>query len=603
MHLGEHVHGDKVNTAARIYPLAEPGGICLSEDIFRQIQNQMEMPLVKLGKAELKNIQVPMAIYRMVMPWEKKRLPWSEQLRFKFRQKRGQQAALMVKTLLIAAILILAGLYVWQWMEGKKEDATVKSKKETSQAVSTHETLSLDKHRIAVLPFTNMSADAENEYFSDGMTEEMISQLSKMSGLRVIARTSVMQYKGKGKSIADIGRELNVGTVLEGSVRKAENQVRITTQLIDVQSQEYLWSQDYNRELKGVFAIQSDIAQRVAGALKVELLAGEKQRIEKKGTENLEAYNLYLKGIYYWNKHTKKDLQKSVEHFNQAIEKDPSYALAYAWLSEAYTTAIRSAYLPAKEFYPKAKVIAEKALQIDDTLSLAYVNLGKVRMYYDFDWLGAEKNYKRALSLNPNDAIAHALYGEYLTYRERVEEAITESKRVQELDPVSIIQATNPGRTLVLTRQYDLAIEHLQKVVEMDPNHFYPRFWLGNAYEGKGMYEEAISELRKAVDLSGGHAWVTAALGFAYAMSGKRDEALKVLEELKARSKQEYIPPGILSWVYAGLGEKDQVLDLLEQVYEERMDEMLMYLKIIPAFDFLRSDPRFIELMRKVGFE
>jgi TolB-like protein/class 3 adenylate cyclase len=296
VHLGAYVHGDKVNITARIQPLAEPGGICLSEDMARQIQNQIEVPIVKLGRGELKNIQVPVNIYKVVMPWEKKRLPWSERLKFKLRQKKAQQIALVVKTLLISAILILAGLSIWQWMEGKKEDVIVKSKKETSQAISpssSQETLSLDKHRIAVLPFVNISADEKDEYFSEGMTEEIISQLSKISGLEVIARTSVMKYKGKDKDIAEISQALKVGTVLESSVRKAADKLRITVQLINTQNQAHLWAQTYDRELKDVFAIQSDIAQKVAEALKVQLLAGEKQRIEKKGTESLEAYNLY----------------------------------------------------------------------------------------------------------------------------------------------------------------------------------------------------------------------------------------------------------------------------------------------------------------------
>jgi TolB-like protein/class 3 adenylate cyclase/Tfp pilus assembly protein PilF len=538
VHMGENVHGDKVNIAARIMPLAEPGGICISEDMARQIQNQSEIPVLKLGKGELKNIALPMQIYRIVLPWEKRRLAISEQLRFNLQRKRIRRFVLgFLAVFVFIPIFVLVGWYtaiLWQGTKEKKGHTATITKQEAPQEV-----IPLDKHRIAILPFVNLSADAENEYFSDGMTEELISQLSKISRLEVIARTSVMKYKGKEKDIAEIGRELKVGTVLEGSVRKAENQVRITVQLINVQNQAHLWSQDYDRELKGIFTIQSNIAQRVAEALQVQLLAGEKQRIEKKGTENLEGYNLYLKGRYYLSKQTREGLKKSIEYFTQAIEKDPAYALAYAGIADSYTLLGLWTYLPIKEVAPKAKAAAQKSLELDATLAEAYTPLAVIKMLYDWDWPGAEREFKRALAFNLGYAMAHTDYPIYFMYMGRHDEAIAEIQRAQELDPLSLSINTLAATILTNARRFDQAIEQAQKIIEMDPNFFVGHYWLAYAYMGKGMYEEAITEYKKAIDLSGGTVWPIALLGHTYGRLGRRDEALQVLNELQERSKRE----------------------------------------------------------------
>jgi TolB-like protein/Flp pilus assembly protein TadD len=549
VHVGSHVHGDKVNIAARIQPLVEPEGICISEDMARQIQNQIELPVVKLGKGELKNIQVPMDVYRVVMPWEKPSSEFSERLRFKLRQKRGQQAVLVVKALCIFTLFILEGLYIWQQMGEKRRDVTMESNLGTGlKPAPTQEVISLDKHRVAVLPFTNISHNPEDKYFADGMTEEMISHLSKIRDLRVIARTSVMAYKGTNKRIDEIGRELKVGTILEGSVRKAENQVRITAQLSDVESQVHHWSEDYDREMKGVFTIQSDIAKRVAEALKATLMAGEKKQIEKKGTENLEAYNLYLKGLYQMNKMTKEGLEKALEYFQQAIEKDPTYARAYAGIAFSYNWLGFLGYLSPKEAYPRSEAWVKKALEMDDTLAEAHTLLGALRTDYYWDWSGAESAFKQAIQLNPNYATAHDRYGYYyLSLMGRHDEAIAEMKRAQELDPVSLLVSSDLGWAFFWAQQYDQAIEQQRKTLEMDPN-FYDSYWcLGFTYGFKGMYEEAIGAFQRMVDLTGGYSGVVADLGWAYAASGRRDKALKVLDELKERSKQEYVHPDLFA--------------------------------------------------------
>jgi TolB-like protein len=492
--------------------------------------------------------------------------------------------------------------------EEKKEARTesparqVAKTPERSISAAISEMTFLDKTRIAVLPFLNMSRDEENEYFSDGMTEELISKLSKIASLKVIARTSVMTYKGKGKKIDEIGWELRVGTILEGSVRKAGDKLRIAIQLIDVQSQEHLWSQDYARELKDVFAIQSDVAQNVAEALKVQLLAGEKQRIEKKGTESLEAYNLYLKSRYYWDKRNKETLKKGIEYFEQAIEKDPNYAQAYVGLADSYSISGAYGFLPSKEVFPKAKVAAMKALERDDTLAEAHASLGYARYYDDWDWSEAEKEFKRALELNPNSAISHYWYSTYLSAMVRLDEGIAEAKRAQELDPLSLVVNASVGWSFWAARQYDQAIEQFQKALEIDQNYFDAYNGLGLSYIEKGMYEEAITAAQKAINSSRGHPGTVGFLGYIYGMSGKKVEAQKLIDGLKERSKEEYVSPLAFAWIYIGLGEKDQAFEWLQKAYEAR-SPFLIRIKVVPFYDSLRSDPRFTELLKKVGLE
>lgn len=461
---------------------------------------------------------------------------------------------------------------------------------------------SLDRHRIAVLPFEDFSPDPEGEYFADGMTEELISTLSRIGGLRVIARTSMMQYKGADKTAAEIGRELKVGSVLEGSVRKTENTVRINVKLINTQSQELLWSQDYDRELKDVFVIQSDIAQQVAEALKMQLMVGEKQRIEKKVTTSLEAYTLYLKGRYYWNQMTGEGLKKSIEYFEQALEKDPSYALTYAGLADTYGLLGYWGYLPANDAYPKAKAAAMKALEIDSTLAEAHTSLAWIKLIYDWDWPGSESAFRLALIHNPSYATAHYWYALYLAATGQLDAAIAEIKRAQELDPLSLIINTSVGFIFYLARQYDPAIEHLQKAIEMDPNFVWARFDLGHVYLEKKMYEEAIAEFQKEMDLTGGGPVAIGNLGYAYAVSGRKSEAQKMLDTLKEKANQGYVPFGAFAWLCIGLGEKDQAFEWLQKAYEER-SSYLLYLKVQPLYDNLRADPRFTELLKKMGLE
>jgi tetratricopeptide (TPR) repeat protein len=413
-----------------------------------------------------------------------------------------------------------------------------------------------------------------------------------------------MTYKGKDKKIDEIGRELRVDAVLEGSVRKAENQVRVTAQLIDVANQGHLWSQDYDRELKGVFAIQSDIAKSVAQALKVKLGPGERQQIEKKRTDNPEAHELYLRGLYHFNKQTQEGIAKSIEYYEQAITKDPSYSEAYAWLAYAHETQGWYGLAPEKEAFPKAKAMALKAVERDSSYAMALAVLGDMTVL-DWDWSRAESLYQRSLSLSPNSAVIHDLYSiTYLSPMGRHEEAIAEEKRAVELDPLSAIYPQDLGWVLQLARQYDASIEQFQKALQLESSMTNVSRGLGESYAYKGMYGKSIEAMQNSVKFADGSPFALASLGWAYGVAGKKDEALKVLDTLKQKAKLEPVTASDFARVYLGLGDKEQALFWLEKAYEERSGVwVLVYAKHIPFFDRLRAEPRFKQLLKKIGLD
>jgi serine/threonine-protein kinase len=461
-----------------------------------------------------------------------------------------------------------------------------------------------DKYRIAVLPLVNISSDEGDEYFSEGMTEELISTLSKVNHFRVIARTSVMRYKGGTQDITAIGRELQVGTILEGSVRKADSKLRITVQLIDVRSQEPLWSRDYDRELDDVFAIQNDIAQRVAEALRMELPVEEKSRIEKPATENFEAYTAFLQGRFFWNKRTPADLQKSIPHFEQAIAHDSSYARAYAGLADAYAVLGTVEYggLPAHEARSQARAAAMKALALDEQCAEAHAALANVLFTYEWNWPEAEREFRRALVLNPNDAVTRHLYAHYLAARGRLDEARFEIEQARALDPLSLIINTAAGMIFYFRRQPEQALAQLHKTLEMDPGFVPAVLQLGAVYAHERRFDEAIAAFQKGVALTGERPIKLALLGYAHGASGRRSEALALLAKLRQSPAQLPASPVHFVLVYLGLGENDKVFEWLEKAYEQRSN-YLVYLKVEPLLDGLRSDSRFVALLRKMELE
>jgi serine/threonine-protein kinase len=451
---------------------------------------------------------------------------------------------------------------------------------------------------IAVLPFTNIAADSSTEYLSDGITESIINSLSRLPKMRVMARSTVFSYKGREVDPRRVGRDLGVEAVLMGRVTQRADLLIIQADLVNVADGSLLWGEQYNRKFTDIFTVQDEIAKEVSDKLRLRLSGEEKQQLAKRYTENTEAYQLYLKGRYYWNKRTEESLKQAIDYFNQAIALDPSYALAYAGVADCYQILPFYSELPAKEACPKARAAAQKALEIDTTLAEAHAVLAMVKWDYDWDFAGAEREFKKSLELNPNYASVHQWYAEYLATMGRHEEAIAEAKLAREIDPLSLIINTVEGFILYLAREHDLAIEKLQKTLEMDSNFARAHLYLGQAYVEKKRYDEAIEEFQKAATLSGDSAETLALLAYANAMSGRKGEAQKIVSEL---SNRKSAPPYWVALAHTALKEKDQALVRLEDAYESRY-LWLVFFNVDPKFDSLRSDPRFAELVRRVGF-
>ncbi|HYM10824.1 MAG TPA: tetratricopeptide repeat protein, partial [Bryobacterales bacterium] len=459
-----------------------------------------------------------------------------------------------------------------------------------------------DISSIAALPFVNMSADPANEYFSDGLTEELINALARVEGLRVAARTSAFQFKGKNYDIREIGRLLNVGAVLEGSVRKEGNRLRVTAQLNSVADGFHLWSETYDREMKQVFAIQEDISQAIVKTLQIEAARNRKPLV-KHYTENPEAHDLYLRGRYFWNKRGEQGIQKGIEYFRRAIEKDPDYASAYTGLADAWASlgfSFDAGTISPTEAVPQAKAAASKALALDDRLAEAHISMAFVRFLYDWDWAKAEKEFQRALQLDPDYAHAHHWYSHYLLAMGRAGESLEESKRALELEPLDAILNTHLGWHYLYSHQYDQAIEHLRHALEIDPGYFHSQREIGRAYAQKGMYREAIAALHKALRHAKEDGFALASLGYTYAAAGQRDDAQRLLDEMQQLGRRRYISPYFPAAIYAGLGENGRALDQLDKACQERADA-LVYLRVEPMFGGLHADPRFAGLLKTIG--
>jgi len=542
IHLGDVVEsqgdisGDAVNVASRIESLADSGGVCLTRQVYDQVQNKFELPLISLGTRLLKNVSSSMEVYKMVMPWD-------------------------------ATVAALSG----------RRDAS----------------------RIAILPFANISPDPADEYFSDGMTDEQIAVLSKIGGLRVVARTSVMRFKGEKATANRIGQELKVGSLIEGSVRKSKDQVRITVQLVDTESEEQLWTETYNRNLQDIFSVQSDIAQQVAKALEVRLGVRENSALRREQTQNPEAYSFYLKGRHRWNLRSENEINRAIKYFEEAIGRDPGYALAYAGLADCYSILGYYAFRRPVAVYPRAKELAEKALSLNESIAEPHASLGEVLMQYFFDWKKAGSELDRALELNPSYATAHFWRATHHMALGRTDDSLTQVRKAVELDPLSMIILTDAARNLYLARRYDEAINQYQRSLDVDPNFPIAHKGLAEVYAQIGKYDEAVSEIERAIALSGRSIFILDDLGYIYARAGKREDARKVLEDLDRLANDEYVPSYGRAVICAALGNKEDAMNWLEKAYDER--NFLVYLKVDPAFDTLRKEERFLSLLDKMG--
>jgi TolB-like protein/DNA-binding winged helix-turn-helix (wHTH) protein/Tfp pilus assembly protein PilF len=454
---------------------------------------------------------------------------------------------------------------------------------------------------LVVLPFENLSADKDQAYFADGMTDELIAHLAKIRSLRVISRTSSMEYKGTHKTLSQIARDLNVDSVVEGTVLRSGDRVRITAELVQVATDRHLWAETYESQLGDILTLQSHVASAIVNEIRVKLTPEDQVRLATTRPVSTQSYEDYLKGRFYWNKRSQEGLTKAIDYFQLAIENDPNYALAYAGLADCYSI-IGSAIVgtvPASEVAPKARAAALKSLELDNTLAEAQTSLATVRFNYDWDWNAAASGFRRAVELNPSYATAYQRNSLYLMSMGRTSESIAEMNRAHDLDPLSISMNFSLGWRLYMAREYDQAIEQLRNSIDMDPDFVLPHLVLGQAYEQKRAFDQAIAELRRAADISQNSPPAIAALARTYALSGRTAEARNLLDQLMQQSKRQYVSPFYVAIVYAGLGEHEQALDWLEKAYGDRSNA-IVFLKVDPQLDTLRASPRFHELQRKL---
>ena len=542
IHLGDVVEsqgdisGDAVNVASRIEPLAEEGGVCLTRQVYDQVLNKFELALESLGPKSLKSVSVPIDVYKVVMPWE------------------AERAVLPAE---------------------------------------------LDKKRVAVLPFANMSPDPNDEYFADGLTEEIITSLSGVKELTVIARTSVMKYRASPKGVSDIGRELKVAALIEGSVRKAGNRVRITAQLIDARTEGHIWAQNYDKQLDDIFDVQSEIAERVAKELRVQLIDSEKRRLQKKPTTSTEAYTLYLKGRYQLNKRSKESIERALEYFKLALDSDPEYALAYVGISDWYSLYSSFGYIEPTVAHDRAKEAAIKAIDLDDALGEAHLSLAFSTMT-DWDWARSGHEYTRALELNPSDPTAHRWHAHFLFFQKRYQQAMDELDLALQLDPQSALVSLNIAEGLFIMKEYDRAIQQYLKTLATEPDHVPTLLSFVFAAADRGMFEDALRAQSRLTQLKFPESRTNIFLAYILALQGRGDEARTFMNRLTVRPPAEYVPPEELAAVHVALGDKQAAFELLTKAIDGHSDGVVA-LKYSPRFDLLRSDGRFSLLLSKMN--
>jgi serine/threonine protein kinase/Tfp pilus assembly protein PilF len=544
---------------------------CLEKEKDKRYQNAREV------RSGLENIEKGIPATDKEVP--KRKSITSKEITLTFGLKK-----LFVPTVIFLTIVAI-GVIVWRLLP-QKESLPLLS----------------GKPSLAVLPFEDLSPQKDQEYLCDGMTDEIIAKLSALEGWKVISRTSVMRFKKKDIDIREIGQELDVTTILEGTVRKEKDDIRVTAQLVNVRDRFQIWSNTYNQKLEKIFDIQSNIAEKIAEALKTKLSPEEGTRLKKRPTESFQAHSLYLQGRWFWSKRTEEDLRKAIEYFEKALKEDPNYAKAYAGLADTYAVIPFFSSIQPKQAYGKAKEAVLKSLEIDNTIAEAYTSLAAIKEQIEFDWEGAYKDHKRALELNPGYATAHHWYAIHLICRGLHDEALAEITKAHELDPLSFIINNYIGEILYWSQRYDQASDQFEKTLELFPNNAEAHVRLGMVYLELGKLEDAIVEVQKAINITEGFLDHTARLGYAYAVYGRRDDAIRIINELKNQMKQKYISPYLIAAIYSALNERDFAFQWLDKAYETRYVNVI-FLKVDPIFDNFRSDQRFNTMLKKMNLD
>jgi TolB-like protein/class 3 adenylate cyclase len=589
-----NIAGAGINVAQRVMDCGDGGHILLSKRVAEDLEQyrQWRPYLHELGECEVKHgARVSLVnLYRDEVG--NPAIP--EKLK---KERETTPAAPSVKPaklrkplLLTGAILVTSALVIGFWAFSHRH----------SQKVAN--ALSSPEKRIAVLPFKPLVPENRDQVLELGMADSLIAKLSNIREIVVRSLNSVRKYSGLDQDPVAAGRELEVSSVLEGNVQKSSDRIRVSARLINVADGSSLWANTFDEKFTDVFAVQDAISQKVADALALRLSGEEHKRLTRRFTENVEAYQLYLTGRYHWNKLTPPEITKSIEFFKKAIELDPTYALAYFGLADAYRSLAPTSEVPSKDTLPQAQAAATKALELDETLAEPHATLAFIHTWYDWDWSGAEREAKRAIELNPNWSFGHIAYAQMLSVTGRSQEAITEGARAVELDPLSLIINALNGYHLHLARRDDEAIARLKKTVELDSNFWIAHQFLGMAYIEKKMYPEAISEFSQAVKLSGGNSEPLALNGYASVLSGDTAKGRAVLQELKSLESQRYVPPSNLALLSYVLGEKDEAFSWLEKAYQDR-DIRLCRLKVDSKWDSMRSEPRFVEILKRIGLQ
>ena len=585
LHIGEvffedaKALGDGVNVASRVQSLGQENNILVSGEFYDKIKNNSSITSVSLGHFEFKNVERPLEVFALTN--EGLFVPQRSKMEGKLKKRSGKNR------IIIAALLILlfcaAGFLIYNRFR--------KDKAETSP----------NNQSIAVLPFVDMSPAKDQEYFSDGMSEELLNLLSKIQSLKVISRTSSFSFKGKNLDVRKIGENLGVANILEGSIRKSGNIIRITAQLIEVKNGAHLWSETYDREMKDVFALQDEISKMIVDILKIKLSGNQTNQLAGSFTKNPEAYEDYLKGRYHWNTRTDEGIKKAIGYFEDAIRKDSNYAAAYSGLADTYLTLYDYELISFDESTSKAKAAAQRALKLNENLAEAHNSLAHIDLH-EWKWESAEEGFRKAITIDPSYILAHHWYALCLTAMGKTNEAVTQMEKARELDPLSSRINADLGMAYLSAGRYDDAIGQEQKTLDLNPKSAGARWIRGMAYQQKKMFEQAIKDYQSALGLSPNNPNFLAALGHVYASSGNIPAAHKILDTLFVVKKQEPVSPFFFALVYAGLNDKEKALEWLQKAFEEKSGSV-RYLKMEPRLQNLRNEPGYIALMKKIGLE